>query len=460
LEVGLLHRNIGGCAAAVGFVAAVASAPAYAGDRVLPSLPVVRYELGNGLKVLLAPDPSLIDVSVVVHYDVGSADDPPGKNGLAHLVEHLMFDGSRHVAPGDYSRWIARAGGANVNGMTRVDDTNYFVTVPPASLPLIFWLESDRMAFLADRVSSQSINTEVQLISDETRDRVYDRRTGMLASMGRLNLFPREHPYHRDATAVDLMFCGLDDVRAFLRTWYSPSNATIAVAGRFDVAATRSLIDQYFGDLPASPPPQRPALPARWRVHDVRIDAGAGIPSDVVTFMWATPALGQADDAALDLAAEILADPQGRLQHDLVAAGLAVSVDAKEMSSPRASTFAIMAALADGAAPDAVVARIERAVSDLAAGVRLEECKRAQDEAFDRQMLRLEGSLGRATALVETPTAAASWNLGEYDAFGPAQVAAAVRADLVPDRRVVVVMHHDPQYPGRGVVLKTQARLP
>jgi len=423
------------------------------------ALPVLRYRLASGVRVALAPDPSLDNVSVIVRYDVGSADDPPGKDGLAHLVEHLMFGGSRHVAPGDFGRLSALAGATNVNALTHLDDTTYTTTVPRSGLPVVFWLESDRMGFLADRLNNETLEREKRLIADESRDLLFDRDLGVAGAAGWLQLFPARHPYHRDRYSTHVESCTLDDVRAFLRTWYSPSNATIGVAGDFDASAVRSLIEQYFGDLPGGRPPERPDIPNGWRVHDVRIDVGAGISHDVVSVMWTAPALDQPGDAALDLAANILADGEGRLQNDLVSPGLASSVSARESSYRRASQFWISAVASDGAA-EAVAAALDRAVADLGERVRPEEYRRAHDEWFDESMFRLQTSLGRAFHLVRTGAPEVPWELDKYDAIGPAEVAAAVRSNLIPDHRVVLVVHHDRQYSVQGVVLSRKERLP
>ena len=131
--------------------------------------------LGNGLRVLLAPDPSLDDVTVFVRYDVGSSDDPTGKDGLAHLTEHMMFEGSEHVPKGAYWRWLNRAGATSINGVTSFDTTTYFATVPPEALPLVFWLESDRMGFVASRIQPAALDHERELVPRRDRRQIRGR---------------------------------------------------------------------------------------------------------------------------------------------------------------------------------------------------------------------------------------------------------------------------------------------
>jgi predicted Zn-dependent peptidase len=449
-----------GRALAIGLLAMVIMVcpVATAAPRTLP-LSVETYRLSNGLLVVLAPDPSQDEVSVVVHYAVGSSDDPVTKPGLAHLVEHLMFDGSRHVGPGDFWRWIARVGASGFNGTTTLDATNYFVTVPNAGLSTVLWLESDRMGLLAERLNQQTLDIEKRIIADEARDKILDHALGVVGPISWREIFPAWHPYHRAGSAATADSCTLDDVRAFLRTWYAPSNATLGVTGGFDVAKTRALIDQYFGDLPSTDPPTRPDLPVSWPSHDVRIDAGAGIPQDIVSFTWLTPALDHPGDPALDLAAAILADPNGRLRRELVGGGLALWINARQESCQRASRFWITVGAVDGA-DEQLMARIDRAVSDLAQTVSPGEFRRARDEYSDQLLFHLETPLGRAGELVRKPAKDPPWNLGKYDDLTATDVAASVRANLVTDHRVVIVVHHGPSYPSQGVILARNGVAP
>ena len=211
---------------------------------------------------------------------------------------------------------------------------------------------------------------------------------------------------------------------------------------------------------PGAPPPQRPELPSHWRTRDMHLEAAANLPSDTVTFLWVAPALGQPGDTALDLAATILTDPDGRLQHDLVAPGLAVYVGAREASSKRMSVFSISVTVADGVPVARVVTALDHAVGDLSTLVRPEEYQRARDEWFDSLMLRLETPLGRALRLVVSAAPPLHWDLERYDSIGPADVAAAVRSNLIPDNRVVVLVHHDRAYLHQGVILSRKPGLP
>jgi len=435
-------------------ILAALALPATAQASPALSLPIEQHVLGNGLRLVFAPDPSLDDVTVLVRYDVGSADDPDGKDGLAHLVEHLMFDGSEHVPRGEHFRWIERVGGWGFNAQTGMDDTSYFATVPPGALATLFWLESDRMGFLAGQIEPRRLEHERQLVADELNEKVLDRGLGSVPAVAMREVFPPWHPYHRGHETGSLANVTVRDVRAFLRTWYAPRNATVFVAGRFDPAAALALADKYFGDLPTPASPARPALPATWKTPDVRVDMAAGVTRDTVVIAWPAPAYGQPADAALDLAASALTDPLGRLQRELLHGGLVVQVGAHESSFRRGSTFTVTATVADGKSPEDVVAAVEDAMRRLGESVSAEECARARAEWADVILLRLQTSAGRAHWLAGAPASRASWDLAKYDALTPADVARAVHETLASGNRTVVVVHHDARYPARGVVLR------
>jgi len=398
------------------------------------------------MRVILAPDPSLDDATVVVRYGVGSADDPPGKDGLAHFVEHLMFSGTAHVPAYAQMRLIEGAGGWGVNGETRDDTTIYLETVPPERLPLALWLESDRMGFAAGHWTTRDASRERAAMANELRQRVLDQPLGALQFFATAELFPPWHPYHRgfDLSALDDL--SLRDARAFVRTWYGPRNATLIVAGKFEPAALMPLIERDFGDLVGAPPPARPTLPATWPTPLVRVDVAADVPRPLVIFAWRAPPLGRPGDAALDLAARILAGPHGRLQRALVTPGLAVSVSADENSAWRGSIFEVSAALARDVKYDDAIRAIEGELHALWRGVSADECEHARRASQATALLGLETSADRARRLARV----GGWGLHTHDALQPTDVLRAVRTSLVDASRVVLVVHPDPGAPPYG----------
>jgi zinc protease len=247
-----------------------------------------------------------------------------------------------------------------------------------------------------------------------------------------------------------------EDARSFVHAWYTPKNATLAIAGHFDPRVAMGLVERYFGTLVGAEPPARKALPPAWSTHDGRLDAAAPVVGDAVRISWLAPRKGERDDLALDLAASILADPTGRLQHELVRSGLVRSVTARERSFFRGSAFEIEAGLVPGKSPDDVLAAVERVIDAMRGSVGQEECERARREWHDKGLLRLESSAARAKYLVGALATEGTWGLGKYDGIEASDVMHALQAILVPSRRAVVVLHHDRHAPPGGTVSKRE----
>lgn len=242
-------------------VLALAASPALAGPDA--ALPVEHYRLGNGLEVILAPDPTVTSAMVEVWYHVGSKDEVIGKSGFAHLFEHLMFEGSKHVPEGQFDVLLESAGGWN-NGTTNNDRTTYFEQVPGNQLPLALWLEADRMAGLWDAMNADVLTSQRDIVKNERRQSYENRPYGVASLMIQQALWPKGHGNWNltIGTMEDLDAASLADVEAFWRTYYVPSNATLLVAGRFDPAATRALIDRLFAWMPTRPAPAGRTLDA------------------------------------------------------------------------------------------------------------------------------------------------------------------------------------------------------
>jgi zinc protease len=443
------------CIAALTALVVPALASASEGPRI--AIPVEQHRLENGLRVVLAPDPSLGDVTISVRYDVGSADDPPGKEGLAHVAEHVMFDGSKHVAGGDHVRLLEEAGGTAITGNAGIDETTFSESIPPGRIGLAFWLESDRMGLANDRLDPKAVEREWEAADrevDETH-RTGSGTAGSEAAWG--EIFGSAHPYHHVRTnRIGLGVFGAGDVRAFLRSWYTPANATLVVAGHFDPAATLALATRYFGGLPAPSPPARAAAPAEEAVPDVRLDVSASVAYELVSFAWRAPALGRPDDLALDLAASILTKHKGRLERALVDRGLASSVWAGEQSYAQGSVFHIGVSVAVKTDPEKVVPEVEQVVADLGTSISAEEIDLARRAWSDTLLARLQTSAGRAGRVADSER----FDPAKYASIDAEAVKAAVRKFLVPSRRVVTVVHRNVKSPWYGVVVHREERLP
>jgi zinc protease len=235
-------------------------------------IPVDTYRLPNGLLVTLSEDHSAPIVAVNLWYHVGSANEREGRTGFAHLFEHMLFQGSEHVGSNEHFELIQRAGGT-LNGSTWLDRTNYFETVPSNQLAVALWLEADRMGALLPAMTQQKLDTQRDVVMNERRWSVDNQPYGTWWERLPALAFPPSHPFHHSliGSFEDLAAASLDDIAQFFRTYYTPDNAVLTIAGDFDPAAARTLVQQYFGDIPkgAGKPPLAPmAVPAKfgdWR---------------------------------------------------------------------------------------------------------------------------------------------------------------------------------------------------
>src|SRR5262245_31875435 len=228
-----------------------------------PRIPFEKYSLKNGLEVILSEDHRVPAVHVQVWYHVGSKDEQPGKTGFAHLFEHVMFQGSRDLAEDTWFKTLDAVGGFGINGTTNTERTNYFESVPSNELELALWMESDRMGFLLDHVNEESFRNQQDAVRNERRQSYEMRPYGMIPKLSTESMFPPTHPYHYTTIGEheDLVAAKVDDVKAFFRKFYAPSNATLCIAGDFDEAQTKKAIEKYFGTLPKVPAPKH-AVPA------------------------------------------------------------------------------------------------------------------------------------------------------------------------------------------------------
>src|SRR5438045_1456058 len=223
----------------------------------LPQIPFEKYQLPNGLTVMLSEDHRAPVVAVDTWYHVGAVNERKGRSGFAHLFEHLMFQGSKHLNGDERTVFatLERNGATNLNGTTEWDRTNYFETMPADRLELSLWLESDRMGFLLDTVDQKKLDTQRDVVRNERRQSIenvpYGRAEERLVQL----LYPQPNPYYGYVIGSheDLQAASLEDVKNFFRTYYAPGNASLTIAGDFDKAQARKWVEQYFGPLPAGP---------------------------------------------------------------------------------------------------------------------------------------------------------------------------------------------------------------
>ncbi len=281
-----------------------------------------RYKLDNGLEVILHRDPSTPQVAVNVWYHVGSGDEVVGRSGFAHLFEHMMFQGAKHIGEDVHFDILKQIGGTYVNGTTNTDRTNYFEMVPSNHLETALWLESDRMGYMLDLLNEKSLANQQEVVRNERRQRYdnvpYGRDRFAVAEI----LYPEGHPYRYLTIGrhEDLEAAKLEDVRAFFQKWYVPSNATLTLAGDFEIAQAKALVQKWFGTFPAIAQPARvkvvpPAL-AKTERRELE-DTFARLVQ--VHYVWHAPAYLGEGSFELDAASEVLgAQGWGRLYKRLV----------------------------------------------------------------------------------------------------------------------------------------------
>ncbi len=279
-----------------------------------------RYTLANGLEVILHQDPQLPLVAINLWYHVGPANEPPGRSGFAHLFEHLMFEGSRHV--GDrFDVLLEAAGATNVNGTTSWDRTNYFETVPREHLALALWIESDRMAFLLDQLTPEDLATQRSVVLNERRQ-TYETAPYGPSTLALFDLlFPPEHPYHGVVigSVEDISAATMADVRSFYSRFYAPSNATLTLAGDIDRTTAKALVAKYFGTLPRRPAPTRARPPTEPLSAASRAVVNEPVELARASMAWIVPPAYGPEDAALEVLSAVLAGGRAtELYRDLV----------------------------------------------------------------------------------------------------------------------------------------------
>ena len=454
---------------ALALLAGPSSTSAQIGHKALPpssaakpKLAVERTRLPNGLELILHEDPRTPVVSVNLWYHVGSKDEAEGRSGFAHLFEHMMFQGSKHVGEDMFFRYLERVGTTDTNGTTSTDRTNYFETVPKNQLELVLWLESDRMGFLLDHVDTKSFENQREVVKNERRQSYENRPYGLVPQFVSEALYPPEHPYHRltIGTPRDLEAGTLEDVKGFFRTYYVPNNATLVVAGDIDRKKTLGLVEKYFGPIPGSPLPcaalakpragcvgaPRPTVSASLP-SEARLEIAANVELPRVEIAWNTPSFFQPGDAELDFLAHVLASGKTsrlykRLVYDM---HIAQEVYAYQASRELGSMFEIGALAQPGHTADELLAAIEDELDKVRKeGLRAGEIARARAEVTAGLVFEVERVGGRANMFntYNHYTGRPDYleqDLARYEAVSEAGVQNAAKASLGAQRVVLRV---------------------
>ena len=384
-------------------------------QKSLPRVSFEKYTLANGLQVILHVDRKLPVVHVNHWFHVGSKVERPGRTGFAHLFEHLMFEGSEN-APAGYFKYIEQAGGnlreGGVNGTTSYDRTNYFATVPSGNLEYVLWLESDRIATLAGALTKENFENQREVVRNERRQTTENQPYGRWFELVNEHLYPTGHPYSWPIIGrhEDLEAATVDEVAEFFRTYYTPNNLSLVIAGDFDEDHARDRVAHYYGGLEAGPLIDRqrrwvPSLPER-KIVEV-IDR---VPQARVHMVWPAPARFDADEIALDAAAAVLGDGlSSRLEKLLVYdRRLCTEVSTFNYAQEISGLFGVVATVR----PDCDVLEVEdlvtREIARLAAGGptrdEVERARTVWEYQYVSSLERIGGFGGKADRLNESNT--------------------------------------------------------
>ncbi|HEY6951158.1 MAG TPA: pitrilysin family protein [Bacteroidota bacterium] len=332
-----------------------------------PAIAFEKFTLQNGLQVIFHIDRKLPVVHVNHWFHVGSKNEKPGHTGFAHLFEHLMFQGSLH-AKGDYFAFVEKAGAnlreGGVNGTTSEDRTNYFVTVPSGNLEHILWLESDRIATLADSLTQTELDNQREVVRNERRQGLENQPYGRAFKLIVENLFPHGHPYSWPVIGSheDLIAASMEDVKEFFKTYYTPNNLSLCIAGDFDPQQARSLVEKYYGSLQPGPALDRPGTFLPVLDGEKIVEVQDRVPQERAYIAWPAPRFFAPGEAELTLASLILSDGlSSRLNRKLVYdRQLCSNVSSFNDASEIAGLFLVMATARTGSP----LAAIEQIVTE------------------------------------------------------------------------------------------------
>ena len=370
------------------------------------ALPYDSFTLDNGLRVFVHEHRPVPLVSVNLWYHVGSANERRGRTGFAHLFEHLMFEGSKHVKGGQFDNLLESLGAAN-NGSTNPDRTNYWEDLPSNGVEMALWLEADRMGWLADTMTQAKLDGQRDVVKNERRQSYENRPYGLAFETVLAALYPQAHPYSWPTigSMADLGAATLEDVIAFFRTYYTPRNATLALAGDIGSDEAHALVERYFGDVPPGAPVERPAAEPVTLARDVRRVLQDDVQLPRLYLAWHSPAAFAAGDAEMEGVAAILSDGKAsRLYRSLVyEKQIAQSVSAFQDGGRLGSAFYVIVTARPGVALGAIEEEVRSTIAGIATqGVREEELERARNHmetAFVDALQNVGGFGGRADRL-------------------------------------------------------------
>jgi zinc protease len=431
--------------------------PATAADV---NIPVESYKLKNGLRVILSRDNAVPVVTVYMIYDVGSRSEEKGRTGFAHLFEHMMFEGSANAPKGTHFATVESNGGV-LNGSTHPDFTDYFEVLPSNKLATALWLESDRMRSLS--INDENLKNQKEAVKQERRLSFDNQpyQTAIVEVWPTLMFQNWQSSHSLIGSFEDLNNSTVADVSKFFKTYYAPDNAVLVIVGDIQNAEAKKLIETYFGDIPSQPLPKRPDLsePAEFKsVKKVQKDALAQVPAVIIGYPG--PKRRSPDYYALHMIDAILtAGDSSRFRMDLVKGKESILQYEAELGWPFASwrdfrdpePYAMFIVHKPNFTSDQIVDQVQAEMTKLQNElVDGKELERVKTQVRAGAIKEMQGSQSRAEALAQFELAEGNAELINTElerilAVTPAQIQAAAKKYLVPEKRAILEIQPDPQ---------------
>jgi zinc protease len=412
-----------------------------------PKLEYTMTTLPNGLKVVLLEDHSTPIVHTEIWYHVGSKNEKKGRTGFAHLFEHMMFKGSKNVEPEGHPSWISSVGGQS-NASTNEDATIFWQTTPAQYLPLVLWLEADRMATL--RIDEQVFKTEREVVKEERRMRVENQPFGRLNEIIYDHAFS-VHPYKHPTigSMADLEAASIEDVRDFFRTYYVPDNATLVIVGDFDSKEALGMVKEYLGRVPKSQravPRDIAPEPEQTKERRVRLEENWPLPAVVVAHHITFD--GHPDSYPLHIASKVLSDGQSsRIYRRLVyEKQIALAAFGQGHLIEHPNLFYAVAITQRGRTPEeateALIAELERLKAEPISEAELQQAKNqfARDYILTRESNKDKAAHLAHAAVIHNDITTAD---GEFDIFmgiTAADVQRVAKKYFTPENRLVLTI--------------------
>src|SRR4051794_39458640 len=429
------------------------------------TIPIEKYQLKNGLRVILSQDNAVPVVTVYMIYDVGARSEEKGRTGFAHLFEHMMFEGSANAPKGTHFGMVESNGG-NMNGSTHPDYTDYHEVLPSNKLATALWLESDRMRSLS--INDENLKNQKEAVKQERR-LSFDNQpfaTAVVDVWPTLMYRNWQSSHSLIGSFEDLNASTVEDVSKFFKTHYAPDNAALVIVGDLQIPETKKLIETYFADIPSQPKPKRPDLtePAGFK-GETRVykDTMAQVPGVVLGYPG--PKRRSPDYYALNMIDAILTlGDSARLRQDLIKGKQSVVQYEANLGWPFASAldyrdpepYAIFLLYKPTFTAEQIVSQVQEEIAKLQnQPIEAKELERIKTQLRASRLRELQTSLTRAKALAQYAIADGKPELinTELDAMlavTPAQVQAAAKKYLVPEKRAVLVIQPAPAAGAQG----------